>query len=121
MANEMTVTLKVSYASGSDEWSKSIVSSQHDVAGTDRAGSTMQVTNSAANIPQGNVGTPGFCYFKNLDASLTIQIGFDSSGFVTFLTMPPGVEQWVYLNHATPQALASAAGPALLEYQMFEA
>jgi len=120
MANEMAVTIKVAYAKGDDSYSRSVVSSVHDVADGSRQGGTMRVTDSAANIPKGDVSTAGFAFFKNLDATETIQIGYDSSGFKDLLKLDPGVEQWVYLSQSVPQA-ETVSGAAELEYMIFSA
>jgi len=127
MANEMAVTIKVAYAKGDDSYSRSVVSSVHDVAEVPRQGGTMSVTSSAANIPKGNVGAPGFVFFKNLGTTydeqpdaVAILIGHDSSGFKDLLSLGPGVEQWVYLSQDVPQAKTNA-GDAELEYMIFSA
>ena len=121
MANEMTVTISISYANGTDTWNKEVVSEQHGVAGTARAGGTYSVTASAVNIPSGNISNFGFGYFRNLDDTDSIDIGYDDSGFKNLLTLKAGMSQWVYFTAGrTPQAKrTSGAGASELEYMLF--
>jgi hypothetical protein len=122
MANEMTVTISISYAKGTDTWNKEVVSEQHDVGLAPRAGGTYSVTASAVNIPSGNISTNfGFGYFRNLDDTDSIDIGYDDSGFKNLLTLKAGMSQWVYFTAGrTPQAKrTSGAGASELEYMLF--
>jgi hypothetical protein len=121
MANEMTVTMSISYAKGTDTWNKEVVSEQHDVSGTARAGGTYTTTGSAVNIPKGDIGsTVGFGYFRNIDSANSIDIGYDDSGFKILITLLAGMSCWLRFKVSTvPQAKQTGSGTPVLEYMLF--
>lgn len=71
---------------------------------------------SAEALALGDVAVPGWCRFKNLDATNYVEIGFDDSGFVTFLKLLKGEETgWMRISQAAPYARANT-GAVLLDY-----
>ena len=117
----MTVTMSISYAKGTDTWNKEVVSVQHDVAAVPRAGGTQTATGSAVALAVGGITTSvGFGYFRNLDASLSIDIGYDASGFKSMTTLLPGMVAWLHFKATVfPQIQRTTSGSPILEYQLF--
>lgn len=73
------------------------------------------LTTSPVNLNKGNIGTIGYCYFKNLDVTNAIQIGSDGTTFQILLK--PSEFIVVRWNAANVSAKASAGTPSL-EYLM---
>ncbi len=75
------------------------------------------LSTSPANLNKGNVGTIGFVFIKNLDATNTVQYGSD--GVLFNLSLKPtewAIHRW---NAAQVSAKASAGTP-IIEYWMVE-
>lgn len=68
----------------------------------------------------GEVGTPGWCRFQNLDDTNFVEIGFDDTGFVTFLKLLANEETgWMRISQAAPYARADTAN-VRLNYTIIE-
>lgn len=71
-------------------------------------------------IPMGDVGTAGYAWFENLDATNYVQIGIDVAGaFHAFIKLKPGELALVRLGTNAPYAKANAAA-VKLDYEIFE-
>jgi hypothetical protein len=120
MANELTVINQISYSKNGKTLTITPVNIYITCTGNGvSAGVSSFGFAAAAAIPLGGVTSPGFAKFKNLDATNSIRIGWDDSGFVYFTTIPAGKEITVFLK-AAPWALALTAA-VLLEYTIFDA
>jgi hypothetical protein len=71
-------------------------------------------------IALGSVATPGWAYFKNVDATNYIQLGTDSSGaFIAFAKLKPGEFCILRLATAAPYAKANTAA-VKLTYEIYD-
>jgi len=67
----------------------------------------------------GDVASPGWSYFKNLDAEDDVEIGVDDSGFIPFATLKPG--EWCIVPlESAPWAESQGAGAVLVQYAVIE-
>jgi hypothetical protein len=98
---------------------ETVVASTEDLTGKGVTGGVLSAATTAAAIPLGGVTTPGgVAYFKNLDATNYLEIGFDSSGFVSISKLLPGQVALIPLVNA-PWARANTAA-CLLQYRIFD-
>lgn len=64
----------------------------------------------------GDVSVPRWARFHNCDDTNFVEIGFDDSGFVTFIKLLAGEETgWLPISQAAPYARADT-GAVLLDY-----
>lgn len=61
----------------------------------------------------GDIGTIGYCVFKNLDQTDTITLSLDAPGAAPFATLKPGEFALVRLSNKLTYAKASANTPKL--------
>jgi hypothetical protein len=119
MATQLTTTVTITYSKNGVSFSEAIVSTTEDLTGGGIASGIASVATSAAAIPLGGVTTPGgVAYFKNLNATNYIEIGFDSSGFVAIAKLLPGQVALIPLS-AAPWAKANTAA-CLLQYKIMD-
>lgn len=87
--------------------------------GTEHIEATQQIGTSAETFGMGEVGTPGWAWFKNLDDADDVQIGVDNTGFVPFATLEPGEYTIVPLS-AAPYGKSLGASPIRVQYLIIE-
>lgn len=76
------------------------------------AGGIADTTTSAANLDIGAVATLGFVVFKNLDSSISVDVGINSSGFIAFGTLKAGeVAIFRFKAGVVPQLKAASGTP----------
>ena len=123
MANEITVTCKMSLANGNLKRSGANRSNINFTQTTKRAITDVQTIGSGAEeaINVTDLVATGWAWFQNLDASNDIDVGVQSGGtFYPLFTLEPGMPGGpIYLNGRTPYAKASAA-TADLEYEVYD-
>jgi hypothetical protein len=73
------------------------------------------IATSAEAFEVGDVADYGLAFFKNLDASDSVQIGIDDSGFVPFSELKPG--EWCIAPLAdAPHGKSLGAGSVKVQY-----
>jgi len=66
----------------------------------------------------GDVSVPRWCRFHNCDTTNFVEIGFDDTGFVTFIKLLAGEETgWLPVSQAAPYARADT-GAVDLDYSI---
>ena len=122
MADELTISASGTYYKNGVRRNFTADSLQVDVSGDGMINNVQEITAVAGGeaIELGDVATPGWARFKNLDDTNFIEIGFDDTGFVTFLKLLAGEETgWIRLSQAAPYAQADTAA-CLLEYTIID-
>lgn len=121
MANELTVTGTLAYAKGSiSSVSMTKSGSRFDVSGTNYERGTQTVTTSSPQaLGLGAVGTPGWFFIQNNDATNYVSI-YDATGGNAFLKLKPGEFAVGRFAAAAPAAQANTASVAI-EYMIVEA
>lgn len=119
MANELTVNVSLNYSKGNDALRREPGAKLVTVSGTKRISSVQALSTSAEQITIGEVGTAGYAYFRNLDATNNISLGLDSDAAPAFCTLKPGEFAVLRLASATLYAVAAAGTPSLA-YDIFE-
>jgi hypothetical protein len=118
MATELTSTISVTHSANGVDFAETVVSSTEDLTGNGITAGVLSVATSAAAVPLGGVSTAGVAYFKNLDATNYLEIGWDDSGFVAAAKLLPGQVALIPLVNA-PWARANT-GACLMQYRIFE-
>lgn len=118
MADQLQTNITVTYKKGNVTFSEVTVAAAEDLTGAGVASGIISATTTAAAIPLGGVTAPGVATFKNLDATNYLEIGFDSSGFVSFSKLLPGEVAIIPLVNA-PWVRAHTAA-CLLQYKIMD-
>ena len=122
MSNELTITSGWGYAKGGRNRTLVATTVNEDVSGTGVADSTQTIGTSAESLVLGDVSAPGFAYFKNLDPTNFVEIGYDIGGFQPFLKLEPGQFAYCYIATAAATIQAKAdTSDCLLEYMVLDA
>ena len=121
MADEISYAVQIQYSKNGRSQVKAATSNTLDVTGNNLVSGVEATANDAHNaIDKGGIGTLGLCHFENLDATNTIEIGYDDSGaFVTAASLAPGMEALFKPTGAVYHK--AGAGTPLLSYTLFEA
>ncbi|MDB4403275.1 hypothetical protein N9204_00405 [bacterium] len=94
MANEITVSAYLKVDDGTYSRATSTGNAQFDLTTSDvvAAGEIQTIGTTYEEITVGDVTTPGWSFFKNLDATNYVEIGIEHSGttFVAFAKLEPG-------------------------------
>jgi hypothetical protein len=90
MANEITITQKLSVSNGGYAATFDSGSLKRDQAAIGAHAPVISVGTSEETISAGDVSTLGYVAFKNLDAANYVDIGPDSTGLVGFIRLEPG-------------------------------
>ena len=119
MADELTVGTSWTYSKNGSTRSLPAESAQWDVSGSGKIENIQNIGFAAHEaLILGEVATPGFAYFKNLDATNYVQIGVDvAAAFVPFVKLLPGQSAQVWLGTTAPYAKANT-GAVLLDYMI---
>lgn len=81
-----------------------------DVSTDDVVDEIQAVGTSAENLGAGDIATPGYAYFKNLDDTNFVEIGVDNTGFVAMAKIGPGqVAMFPIADSTTLQGKADTA------------
>jgi hypothetical protein len=106
MANELSLSLGLNYTKNNAGVSKS-VSPQITVSGTPFAAHLQNIGTTDETLDLGDVGTIGFVFLHNLDASNYITFGSDGSAYP--LKLKAGESMIVRWNAAAIHAKANTA------------
>lgn len=121
MAQEITATASLAYSKGSiASVSMAKSGSRFDVSGSNYERGTQTITTSSPQaIGLGSVGTPGWFYIQNNDATNYVTI-FDATSGNAFLKLKPGEFAVGRFAATAPAAQANTASVAI-EYMIVEA
>lgn len=112
MANEITVTLSLRASKSPLTVEPTTKTFNADMSGTDYASGTQIIGSSEEAISIGEVTTPGWCYFENLDTTNSIHIRA-ATGVANGITLLPGKACLFYAAAAGFFAISSAGSPVL--------
>ena len=110
MANEISVSLKLTYANGylvgkEDPGTLSIA-----MTGKVATGGSQTIATNATAINMGSVATAGYAYFRNVSTANYIEIGTGTgTSFAAFSKLSFGDAQIVRLGTSAPTAKANGA------------
>jgi hypothetical protein len=113
MANEIRYNFQTILNNGdlSDTYSSGNLVADQATPSLIRA--TKNIGTSQEAIPLGDVTTPGWAVFQNLDDTNFIEIGLDVGGFQPFIKLEPGYQCVVPLGTSAPYARADTAAADL--------
>lgn len=119
MATQLNATITITYNKSGVSFSDAVVATVEDLTGAAVTGDVLLAATVAAAVPLGGVTTPGgVAVFKNLDAANYLEIGFDSTGFVSIAKLLPGQVALIPLV-AAPWVRAHT-GACLMQYKIFD-
>jgi hypothetical protein len=120
MANEIQLTAGLQHAQAGSSVVASTVLNV-DQTSTERIANTQSILTSSTTITLGNI-TPRYAYFKNLDATNFVYIGYQTAATSgnAFLKLLPGQANVVSLAQSVLYAIADTA-TVLLEVIIIEA
>ncbi len=114
MANELTLSGKISYSKGGAEVTRNLTSTSVTIAGTAIAQGVQSIPTSDTTLTI--VAAPGYVFVKNLDATNYVQVGPDATNW--FLKLFPG--QWaIFPINGTAMHAKANTGACLLEFIVF--
>jgi len=92
MANEITASITLSVINGNASFSRKVSGQKFDQAASGGAGTQQEIGFAAHEaIDIGDVGTEGWCYFRNLDDTNFVEIGVDvAAAFKPMIRLEPG-------------------------------
>lgn len=124
MANEISTSVSITYSKG--ELSGSVTASkQITLNGTRKSGNVQDIGTSAHEALGigADIGTLGWAYFKNLDASNYVELGKDSGGsFINLVRLNAGEFALFRLSQIATNALYAKAntGTVKLLFEILE-
>jgi len=110
MANEITYSFNILLKNGNlnDQFASSSKTADQSAANLIRNVQNIGTTEEALAL--GDVATPGFAVFQNLDGTNFVEVGSYVAGtFYPFLKLKPGEMQMVRIGVAAPYAKADMA------------
>ena len=109
MANELTYQFQSLLSNGglTDSYASSSQSADQTSALLIR--NVQNIGTSDEALALGDVATPGFAVFKNLDDTNFVEIGVGTGPFVPFLKLKPGEQCMCRLGTTAPRAQADTA------------
>ena len=119
MADEIKVTTRLSITKGYLSSSESVVNLLVSQTGDGISSGTQTIGTTAEAIGLGDLTTPGYAFFRNLDLTNFMQIGQDISGggFEEFCRLGPGEVALFRIDLATGGVLQAKADTADCELQ----
>jgi hypothetical protein len=109
MANEITISLKMSVLKGSLAHIENPGSISVTLTTGTAIGGVPAITTSAALLAMGSVTSPGYAFFRNTDLTNFVEIGTGTGTFVPFLKLKAGEASLMRLSTAAPSARANTA------------
>ena len=110
MANEITISLKMSVLKGSLAHTENPGSISVTLTTGTAIGGVPAITTTAALLAMGSVTSPGYAFFRNTDSTYFVEIGTGAGGaFVPFLKLKAGEASLMRLSTAAPSARANTA------------
>jgi hypothetical protein len=126
MANEITLTLQTLLNNGGISDSHASGSFAVDQASAKMLRNVQEIGTTREALQLGDVTTPGYCVFINLDDTNFVEIGVEgfidgvgTVGFIGFLKLKPGEQCLVRLTTTAPYAKADTAAVELF-YIMYQ-
>lgn len=115
MSAELTANIVINFAKGGAEITKS-VGTTVTVAGTKYQTGIQNIGTSDATLDKGDVGTIGFVYLKNLDATNYCDFGADGTNYPLRLNAGEfGYFRWNGAVHAKAHTAATDVEYVILE------
>jgi len=123
MADEITITTRLSYTNGSRSISWSPASASVDQTGTDFTWKTQLIGFAAAEaivLGEVSTGEGAVMMIQNLDATNFVTVGYDDSGLKGFVKLMPGDPPFIFrCSQAAPYAQADT-GDCQIQYAIIE-
>ena len=119
MANELTISASLKYQKGDRKLDVAKSGVQIDVTGTDFIQKTQTVGTSVEDLDLGDIGTPGYMFVRNLDATNFVSIRHGASGDNVVKVRSGGIALFELASN-DPQAIADTAAVEI-EYTIIEA
>ncbi len=118
MANEITISASLSFSKGGKTASAGRSGLQDDMTGSNYFQGTQTIGTSEEALNKGDIGTPGYIWVRNLDATNFVEIRAGSSA-ADVVKLMPGKMALFYLASSTPYAIADS-GACEIEYLILE-
>ena len=115
MANELSLTLGWKYSKSNRIRTVAPVTTKHDITAATVVGQVQDIGFSAHEaLVLGDVVTPGFAWFHNLDGTNFVEIGIDvGATFYPFIKLLAGQNTCCWMGTAAPYAKADTAAVEL--------
>ncbi len=115
MADEITVSGAISYSKNGAELANSKAALSITAAGNRCVSHVQAISSSEEAIELGEMTAPGYCYFKNLDSTITIELRVATGG-AKFAKLKAGEFCILRLGSGAqaPYAIADSGTPLLL-------
>lgn len=124
MADEITITTRLSYTNGSRSLAWSPAATSVDQSGTCFTWKTQRIGHAAAEaivLGEVSTGAGAVIMVQNLDATNFVTLGIDDSGLVGFVKLLPGDPPFLFrCSAAAPFAQADTAD-CQIQYAIIEA
>lgn len=120
MANELSYSLNVSYASGyaKDSVTTGTVTYSQSTQLVDSG--IQDVGTAAESLATGDVGTNGgWLWMKNLDTTNYVTFGPDSTGLITCGRLQPGKDCWFFLAPSVTLKVQANTAACKVQYKLF--
>lgn len=117
MANELSINQSLTFAKGNYRLSITPGNLQFTVTGTLFEHNTVTVTTSDGALNKGSIGTIGYCYVRNLDATNYVDVGVDGTNYV--VRLKPGENALFPVHGSAVHAKANTAS-CNVEYAFVE-
>ncbi len=118
MANELSISISINYANGSDTETINRSGSTITVSAVPRASGTASVGTSEEAIPLGDVSSTGVAFFQNLDTTNYVEIYRTTADSAPLIRLRAGQWAWVPITGSTVFAKANTAAVNLV-YRIF--
>lgn len=121
MANEITVNVSLTASNGFHSLARAVTGLYADQATKGMIHNIQTIGTSAETLAMGDIGTAGWCLFRNLDATNFITLGPDTGGAAqaTLIKLLPGEPSIMRLGTSVIYATADTA-ECKLEYIILE-
>ena len=121
MADEISYTAKLAVTKSNLSYTRTVSDAVDMTGSTHNGGSpSIPITTAGTALALGDVTTPGWAFFRNLDATNFIEIGIQQGGvFYPFLKLKAGDATACRLGTTAPYARANTAA-ARLEFAIFQ-
>lgn len=119
MANELKITSALRFSKGTVRYDIAESDQYVDISGDHSIYRTQEIGTSAETLDIGEISTVGWSFFRNLDNTNYVEIGYDDTGFKNLIKLKPGEYCMVRLGQNAPYARADTAAVDL-EYIFVE-
>jgi hypothetical protein len=120
MADELKITGQLWFTKGGIKINLGTRDHFVTVSGDHAIHKSQEIGTSAEALDIGEITTVGYCWFRNMDSTNFVEIGYDDTGFKNLIKLKAGEECGpVRLGQGAPYALADTAAVDL-EYVIIE-